>query len=142
MSRTDKDLPYWYAEYYEPFHRCADYGRRHRYGEGVGACDLPPEPIVQSTSHHVKFVRRIKDQDKVPAENWGTQCTWSPITNKYTKAWYNRNPKWWMDCMWRNPERARVRDQSKKALQDYNANGTTDIDIANFRRKHEGGWFW
>lgn len=140
MSRTDKDLPYWYAEYYEPYHFCSEFGSQNSFYNG--ACDLPPEPIVQSPNHYVKFSRRVKDQGKVPAENWRTRCGWEPVSHKYTKQWYNRNPGWWYHDVWDVPARRRVRDESRKALLDYNTNGDTEVDIANFRRKHHGGWFW
>lgn len=130
MSRTDKDLPYWYAEYYEPSHHCAEFGLSFWDKHKDKPCDL----------HKLTYKELRK------GGYWGNRrtstCYWVPVSSEFKAKWYDKNPKWWMDYMWRDPERGRVRDQSTKALQDYNANGDTDIDIANFRRKHEGGWFW
>lgn len=145
MSRTDKDLPYWYAEYYEPYHFCTEFGSRN--STLVGSCDLPTEPIVQSTAHHVRFSNRSKNPDKIPAENIPTRCGWEPVhpnrSNRF-RNWYDKNPSWWLREVWTRPTRRMVRDMSTKALQDYNANGHEDFeyDIPNFRRKHEGGWYW
>lgn len=132
MSRTDKDLPYWYAEYYEPTHHCAEFGRTYWDKHKDKPCDL----------HELTYKELRK------GGYWGNRrtstCYWIPVKPLGTRIWYDKNPKWWMESVWENPERARVRDDSRKALQDYNANGHEDFDydIANFRKKHEGGWYW
>lgn len=132
MSRTDKDLPYWYAEYYEPSHHCYEFSTsrwdKHRNKD----CDLHPLTY--------KELRK--------GGYWGNRrthtCYWVPVRSEFKGNWYAKNPSWWMNLVWTVPERVRVRDQRRKALQDYNANGPQDFDydIPNFRRKHEGGWYW
>lgn len=123
MSRTDKDQPEWYGEYYQPFHRC-------RNGQGFyyrgRDCDLPE--LRWDTVRPVRPVRRF--------------CEWRPVKPPGTKKWYYCTPGWWFHQVWLEPERARVRDECHSAMQDYHANGNTDIDVADYRKKHNGGWYW
>lgn len=142
MSRTDKDLPDWYAEYYEPSHHCIDYPNTRYWQRSQEHCDLPPEPIVKSPNNLCGYPRRITKPESFPSHNWPTTCSWEPVHPPERKKWYNMNPGWWYHQVWLEPERTRVRDQSRKALQDYNANGDTEVDIADYRKKHNGGWFW
>lgn len=128
MSRTDKDVPDWYTvEYYEPFHRCGLANNSwYRHDRD---CDLPE--LTWATARPVRgFMLRRR------------YCEWLPIRPAGTKKWYNDNPGWWYRQVWLEPERGRVRDQCTEALQDYNANGDTEVDIADFQKKHNGGWFW
>ncbi len=125
MSRTDKDVPDWYSAYYEPFHRCRmGYGWYHSSKD----CNLPELTW--------NAVRPNRPKRKL------LECEWHPARPADRKHWYNDNPGWWYRIVWLEPERTRVRDQSRKALQDYNANGDTDVDIADYRKKHNGGWYW
>ena len=130
MSRTDKDLPYWVAEYYTPHHNCSEYGLTFWSKHRAEKCDL--------SELTYKELRK--------GGYWGNRrasvCYWTPVHPLGTKHWYDVNPGWWFHQVWLEPERARVRDQSRKALQDYNANGDTDVDIPDFRKKHNGGWYW
>lgn len=128
MSRTDKDVPDWYSHnYYKPFHRCR-MGAGWYYGDRD--CDLP-----ELTWNAVK--------EQHPRRNFRTYCEWQPHRELPDSKWYyDRSPSWWMNTVYTVPNRVRVRDQGRKALQDYNANGDTDVDIADFRRKHNGGWYW
>jgi len=130
MSRTDKDLPYWYAEHYEPIHRCGEFGLTSYSKYFNKPCDLPPLTY--------KELRK--------GGYWGNRrthtCFWDPVPSEFKGRWYDKNPSWWTRDVWTKPTRQMVRDRSTKALQDYNANGDTDVDIPNFRRKHEGGWYW
>lgn len=131
MSRTDKDVPDWYADEYEPFHRCwQGSGWYHTDRD----CDLP-----EQTWDAIKNRRR---------KRFITYCEWQPKFkpgsrgwNKYNK-WYRNNPTWWYHQVWRDPIRTQVRDKSRKAVQEYNGSGDTEVDIADFGRRHFGGWFW
>lgn len=142
MSRTDKDLPDWYAEWYEPVHRCIDFPTTRRWQRTTERCDLPPEPILKSPNNLCSYPRRIKKPETLPEHNWPTRCTWKPIRPSGMKHWYDKNPGWWYHEVWLEPERTRVRDECHFAMLDYNANGDTDVDIADYRTKHNGGWYW
>lgn len=130
MSRTDKDLPYWVAEYYEPVHHCAEFGRtywdKHRNKE----CDL----------HELTFPKLR--EGGYWGNRWTSTCYWVPLRPVGKKHWYDYNPGWWYREVWLEPERARVRDECHRAMQDYNANGDTESDVADYRKKHNGGWYW
>lgn len=127
MSRTDKDVPGWYShDYYEPFHRCVMGIKWYKHSDRD--CDLPE--LTWSTARPQRKRANFR------------YCEWLPVRPKERTKWYNDNPGWWYRMVWLEPERGRIRDQSRKALQDYNANGDTDIDIADFRKKHNGGWYW
>lgn len=132
MSRTDKDLPYWYAEFYEPSHRCREFGLSYWDRKRDKPCDL----------HELTYKELRK------GGYWGNRrtstCYWVPVPSEFKGKWYDQSPSWWIHEVWIEPERTRVRDESTKALQDYNANGSEDFewDIADYRRKHHGGWFW
>lgn len=127
MSRTDKDLPYWFADSYEPKHYCIEHGRDGYVLRRNKHCDL----------------------DELTYKNlrkWGNRrthsCYWVPVKELGKKHWYDTSPGWWYHIVWLEPERARVRDSCHSAMLDYNANGDTDVDVANFRKKHRGGWYW
>jgi hypothetical protein len=132
MSRTDKDTPAWVAEYYEPVHHCAEFGRTFWNKHNNKACDL-----VELTYSKISEGGYWRGRRKFI-------CYWVPVEPKDKKKWYDHNPNWWYHEVWLEPERARVRDECRSALMDYNANGSDDFvyDIADYRTKHNGGWFW
>lgn len=130
MSRTDKDLPNWVAEYYNPQHGCAEFGMSYWSKHRAKACDLPELTYKNISEGGYWANRRI------------SVCHWAPIEPPGKKKWYDCNPGWWYHEVWLEPERARVRDECHRAKQEYNASRDTDVDVADYRKKHNGGWFW
>jgi hypothetical protein len=132
MSRTDKDLPYWYAEYYEPSHHCNEFGLSFWDRHKDKPCDL----------HELTFKELRK------GGYWGNRrtstCYWVPVHSTFKGNWYDQNPGWWVRMVWTEPERGRIRDTARDVLKDYNANGSEDFeyDIADYRKKRNGGWYW
>lgn len=127
MSRTDKDLPYWYAEYYEPNHYCIEHGTQARW-INKKPCDLP------------ELTRKKLRDLGYWGNRRGTTCFWEPL---HERNWWQGNPpKWYINHTWYEPERVRIRDHGRKALQDYNANGDTEFDIPNYQHRHRSSWYW
>lgn len=126
MSRTDKDAPWWLAdEYYERHHfRCHN---SHYLGTKWHTCDLPNNP---GRPHH-------------------TKCRWFPTfagvrTNSYWKWALGKGspPRWFNRHVWYGPQRRQERTILGEAKKDYNANGDTDIEMANVNHRHNGYWLW
>lgn len=140
MSRTDKDRPYWVdAEYWEPWHyRC---GNPNFYYWGYVSrtrpereCDLPPVPLY-SHYRNVSFRR-----------NGYKRCGWVPVWEKHDEHGRNRPyppiPKWFIDHVWNNPARVRTRDECRKAVKEYRANGEVDVEPTIDQHHHGAGWLW
>lgn len=123
MSRTDKDLPYWYAENFRPNHhwRCI---------VGRANCSLPKLNVSNERSFNKRF----------------TACYWQPIHEPWRNKWWSWQPtppKWFLDHVWNNAQRVHERDTLRDALKDYNANGDTDIQTLDNQHRHCGQWlFW
>lgn len=114
MSRTDKDAPAWVrATYYRPQHHlCCAAGRN-----GQAACTLPAHPVRTQGAG----VYRPR------------QCSWQPVRD------------WWMGSGWHagsgfiDPERAQSRNELRRAAQEHNGSGDTNvIPTAGTRRR--GRW--
>lgn len=114
MSRTDKDLPYWM--------RATKWRENHYWKCSVGivACTIPEFKSFDT--------RRF------------TSCHWQPLDD--VNFWEQAPPKWFLDHVWHNPERRRVRDTARKIIADYNANGDTDLEIAGFQHRHNASWLY
>jgi hypothetical protein len=121
MSRTDKDVPRWVtARWWMPIHSCANhYSFGHRRLPRV--CNLPAEPVVRW-------------------EPWGvsSDCHWS-ASERYRGG---RPPKWFIDHVWNNRARARVRDQLRRARAEYRAAGEVDVVPDVDQHRHRAVWLW
>ena|SRR5690242_167547 len=121
MSKTDKDKPWWM--------RAEKYREVHHWKCIVGRepCSLPP--FLYSGQAH--YNRRF------------TACFWDAVDD-YRRSWWGQGsaPQWFNDHVWHNPERVRVRDTARQIIQDYNANGATDMEIANFQHRHNASWLY
>jgi hypothetical protein len=126
MSRTDKDVPNWVrTEYYTPHHarRCPNGWWNADRHLDVQECTLTPTPVRASPS-------TLKE----------TSCHWSPswVWKNYTPSSQDRRWYWW------GPDRARVRDACRKAAQEYNGSGETEIEVPQWNHHHtpiSGGWW-
>lgn len=137
MSRTDKDTPYWAdAEYWQPYHyRCGNsyytfFGVVSTFKERE--CDLPPEPIVRRYNHWFRSGYRC--------------CMWEPVWVRHDEHGRNRHysnpPKPYVDHVWNNMTRVRVRDTCIEAGKQYRATGEVDIIPPIDQHRHCARWLW
>lgn len=142
MSRTDAHAPYWtWATWYEPSHhlwcenrvpemswRARRAGPRHYFE--VRACNLPEHPVRHAgarTRVHVGL------------------CTWEPVWPKRRQVrWLHvgRVPKWYVDHVWNNAERVRVRDELNGIRKEYSAWSYFDGDFPNWQHRHGATRYW
>lgn len=135
MSRTEAHAPWWTrAPWLEPAHSlgCEFYmPRQWQRGIPPKACDLP-ESAERSANRQP---RRGVDT-----------CTWEPIWPRYRdmrKLFGHPVPRWYIEHVWHNPERVRVRDDLAKMVKEYNGEGELDDpDFPNYRARHCAGWWW
>lgn len=129
MSRTDKDQPWWVAaQWWEPQHYRCPNARRWREVRGDRACDLPAEPVVGREA----WCRRLR-------------CRWVPI-------WPARRdgrvlvqsapPRWFVNHIDTAPTRRRVRDDCRRAVQEYRATGEVDVIPPTDQHRHCATWLW
>jgi hypothetical protein len=128
MSRTDKDLPFWMlSKMWEPFHRNCQFALLRR---GRRECDLPAEPVVERP---VRF-------------NWVTAtagCCWCPTWDHYYRPYGPRGvPTWYVRLEFTGPDRARVRDECRAAMAEYNATGEVDVIPSTTQHRHMARWDW
>jgi len=129
MSRTDKDLPFWVlSEYWEPDHRACEYARLQT---GRRKCDLPTDPV---RTRPVNTTWRTRTQG----------CSWRPTWDHYYRAYGPIGvPPWYVRLEFTGPERARVRDECREALKEFNANGEVDTIPATTQHRHMARWsYW
>lgn len=134
MSRTDAHAPYWtWAAWYEPNHHiyCGKQanrlGRRHLRNE---PCNLPERPV-----RHAGVRTRV----------YVGLCTWEPVWPRWRQArWLHvgKVPKWYVDHVWNNAERTRVRDGLNKICKLYNSGDRDDMDFPNWQHRHGAIWYW
>lgn len=125
MARTDKDVPDWAsAEWYEAYHGCREHGifRYWQIGLARHSCDLPDEPKIE----HQNAKSR-------------THCEWFP---KVQTNPCGRAPKWYVDHVWTEPERVRVRDKLGETIKEYRANVDTENEFQNYHHRHSAKWLW
>jgi hypothetical protein len=130
MSRTDHHMPHWVtAVWYEPVHHRCVAGRRwsDRYRDRL-PCDLPDRPV----RHHP-----VLSHWRATA---GTRCTWEPDWDGVRS--YPRPPRWYVEHVWHNPERVRVRDTLHAAAAEYRATGDTDLEPDPRQARHSAEWMW
>lgn len=138
MSRTDKDKPHWVrAQWYVPVHTYCQFDDVrwgwHRFPDGPRECNLPETPVYGDYK----------------APRWRNRTSWDcyweaqwPFCKRYCCT---RGPKkserslgWW------GPDRRLVRDQCRKALQEYRGSGDVEIVVSTQHHNHgpNKGWGW
>ncbi|WP_327001491.1 hypothetical protein OHA72_41130 [Dactylosporangium sp. NBC_01737] len=146
MSRTDRDAPYWTrAVWWAPLHRCAGlYSTQH-----PGHARLRPtsKPVASSTAG--PWVQRAfaprRAQCDLPAgphlRHLPTHCAWQPLGERLPWS-QDGPPRWYVLATWTRPQRARVRDECRRALQHHRATGTVDIHPTTTDHHHTARWDW
>lgn len=122
MARTDKDRPLWVreadpSEDRVPYHRHQDWRGLRSY-----ECDF-------EENEHAR-----------PSKSYKNNCGWS--LRGY--HWYTGSvPKWFIDHVYNNPERVRVRDDLRNMAREYNAyNDLEDDDFPNHQHHYGASWYW
>lgn len=139
MSRTDKDVPWWVAaEWYVPEHRyCREAGSSRRSWQyspwGDRECDLPESPI-----HHNPYMRaRWRGRAKEVHCFWEAEWPWRL---RYRYTWgptrEDRRLAWW------GPDRRRIRDECRKAAQEYRGTGDVEIVVSTRHHTHSPAKGW
>lgn len=134
MSRTDKDKPYWVrTDWYRPVHNhCQHHDTPYdwqRFPNGPRQCDLPETPTYYSSASW-----RMRQN---PCCHW--EAEW-PRLWRYP---YTRGPRrddralgWW------GPDRRLVRDQCRKAMQEYRGSGDMEIVVSTRHHNHSPSKGW
>lgn len=128
MSKTDKDRPYWV--------RCND-------------------PLENRYEHHTCGREKRSAYGK-PRED--IECSIDIPQDRARSWWYdhpcvyflhekihriNGVPKWFVDYVWNNPERTRVRDDLRELAKEYNATlDIDDYDFPNYQHRNQALWYW
>lgn len=132
MSRTDAHAPHWVtATWWYPMHRDPGessffwrqsvHGRHHE-------CDLPAEPVYCWPT--ISRWRAVQT----------TRCFWRPDLS-HISPW-PRPPRWYVEHVWHNPERVRVRDDLRAAAAEYRATGTVDTEPEPRQGRGSARWGW
>lgn len=88
-------------------------------------CDLPTAPDL----------RQFRTSGR------RTHCTWRPWTERL--PWpHDGPPRAFVLATRTRPQRARVRDQCHRAVQDHRATGTVDITPSTTDHHHTARWHW
>lgn len=137
MSRTDAHMPHWVtATWYEPVHdhRCrfsdrwmAGYG-----GRDPRPCDLPDRAV-----RHRPGAFRRPGRQLFPGE---TRCSWEP--DWFGVSRWPRPQRWFVEHVWHNPERVRVRDLLRLAAAEHRGSGGTDVEPEPRQARHGAHWYW
>jgi hypothetical protein len=57
--------------------------------------------------------------------------------------YYKRGvPRWFVEHVWNNPTRVRVRDDCRQAVKEYRANGEVDVIPPVDQHRQCAGWLW
>lgn len=133
MSRTDHHQPHWVtAELWEPAHyRCPNategwWNVRFRDRE----CTLPPAPVREHPSGWRRTWR----------SSVGSSCHWEPDWTGVSP--WTRPQRWFVEHVWHNPERRRLRDELRAAAAEYRATGDVTDDPAPRQARHCAAWMW
>ena len=137
MSRTDAHMPHWVTcTWYLPDH----HGTCPHNTEGWQRrtipdqpCDLPDIPVRRAP----KLVRRVRRGVFPPGE---TRCTWGPDWTGVSP--WPRPPRWYVEHVWHNPERTRLRGELARARAEWNGSGGTDVDPEPRQARHGAAWLW
>lgn len=125
MSRTDAHVPWWVrATWYEPSHSS------HIYQP----CNLPDVPVRSNPRRRPGY----------PHTGW-LDCFWRPVHPSWRQVRRicgNTVPRWYVDHVWHDPERVRVRDGLTKICKQYNAGVRDDWDFPNHQARHGASWHW
>lgn len=135
MSRTDAHVPWWVrAPWYEPVHHlyCPNvtHNRFWQKRSHTEPCTLPERPVRHSGGRTRVYV---------------PLCAWRPVHPGWRQSrriYGNTVPRWYMEHVWHNPERVRVRDGLTKICKEYNAGIRDDWDFPNHQARHGATWYW
>lgn len=135
MSRTDAHAPYWtWATWYEPCHHLYCPNGTNRYWQKrqgkTQPCNLPKRPVRHAGARTRVYVGL---------------CTWEPVFPRWRQArWLHvgQVPKWYVDHVWNNSERVRVRDGLNRIRKEYSAWSYLDGDFPNWQHRHGATWYW
>ncbi len=130
MSHTDKDMPDWVcAQWWEPYHTCTRHHGRH-WLTRTPTCELPDEPVIEWE------------------QPWRARrgCHWIPVQDRRRGYGHNYRgghpPKWFVDHVWNNHVRTRVRDQLRQAIAEYRAGGAVSVVPDVDQHRHGAYWLW
>lgn len=130
MSRTDKDAPYWARARWVPEHTI-------RCNAGRDVCDLPlTRPAGPPVHHNGQYYMR----HGMWGLGWPRNCEWMYEDRRDYQQKCGGVPKWFRDHRWTNPDRVRVRDESRRAVAEHRATG--EVDIIHTVRQHRHGAAW
>lgn len=138
MSRTDKDKPHWVrAEWYVPVHTYCQFDDQRfgwfRFPDGPRECDLPEDPVYRNPRGPRGWLVRT---------SWN--CTWEaewPWKRRY--RWTRAPRRVERRLGWYGPDRRRVRDECRVALQEYRGSGDVEIAVTTAHHHHcsiKGWW--
>lgn len=137
MSRTDAHAPHWVtATWYKPVHNlyCRDDpGRRPWWPtRNDQVCDLPGRVVRHRPRLSVRHNRT-----PCPGE---TRCTWEPDWAGVSP--YGRPDRGFVEHIWHNPERTRLRGELARARAEYRGSGGTDVDPEPRQARHCAAWMY
>lgn len=131
MSRTDAHAPHWATvEWYLPEHRdcpSAIYSWRSPASREHD-CDLPDRPVRRRPVLSLWRAGRT------------TGCYWRPDWTGVSP--WPRPPRWYVEHVWHNPERRRVRDTLRTAAAEYRATGDVDTEPEARQGRNSARWQW
>jgi hypothetical protein len=138
MSRTDKDVPWWVAtEWYEPDHNGCQSAPSHvvRWTASPResrVCDLPEVP-----TRHNPYMRAWRGRKREMHCVWEAQWPWKA---RYRYGWGPTRE----DCrlVWWGPDRRRIRDECRKAVQEYRGTGDVEIVVSTRHHTHSPAKGW
>jgi hypothetical protein len=146
MSRTDRDAPYWTrAEWWAPLHRCAAlFSTQH---PGLAHCPRP-RPSGHRSAAPARLLRAFAApaaRCDLPAgpdpRDLSTHCTWRALGERL--PWSQDGPsRRFVLATWTGPQRTRVRDECRLAVQHHRATGTVDVEPTTAQHRHRARWDW
>ncbi len=137
MSDTDKDKPWWTtATWWEPVHWCCDNDvpRNWRaWRHQARDCDLPARPVRSRPERHTwRWYNRHQGS-----------CTWWPVYERRRFRYKTGNPpRWYVHDVWTGVERASVRDDCRRAIAEYRADGRVDVEPSVRQHRHCAKRLW
>lgn len=136
ISRTDKDMPFWVTTtWWQPRHYgCDSPDVEHGLGWWSNRprrrCDLPAEPTLKSADGGTRTYWRLEHR-----------CRWVPAWDR-RHQWSNGPDREFVHVIWHGPERRSVRDDCLRAIAEYRADGTVDVQPSTRQARGSGHWLW